>query len=215
MKKGLTEIVFILDRSGSMSGLEKDTIGGFNSFIEQQKNAEGQAIVSTVLFNFSSQVIHNRIPINEIEPMNENQYSVGGSTALLDAVGGAINHIGNIHKYARSKDVPEKTIFVITTDGEENSSYIYNYSKIKKMIERQQTKYHWDFLFLGANIDAVGEASKIGIQSNRAVRYECDGIGTNLNFASVSSVITDLRFGKEINDNWSDQITQYHKKKNG
>lgn len=213
MKAGLTEIVFILDKSGSMSGLEKDTIGGYNSFIEKQKKVEGEALVSTVLFSDQNEVIHDRVPISKIEPMNDAQYSVGGCTALLDAIGGAIHHIGNVHKYAREEDVPEKTIVVITTDGEENSSCNYDYRKIKLMIERQQEKYKWEFLFLGANIDAIGEASKLGIRSDRAVRYECDGVGTNLNFATVSDAIGCVRVGKAIKENWCEEIVAYQKKK--
>lgn len=213
MKEGLTEIVFILDKSGSMSGLEKDTIGGYNSFIEKQKNVEGEALVSTVLFSDENEVVHDRIPISKVEPMNDAQYSVGGCTALLDAIGGAIHHIGNVHKYAREEDVPEKTIFVITTDGEENSSRNYDYRRIKQMIERQQEKYKWEFLFLGANIDAIGEASKLGIRSDCAVRYECDGVGTNLNFATVSDAIGCVRVGKAIKENWCEEIVAYQKKK--
>ncbi len=213
MKQGLTEIVFILDRSGSMSGLESDTIGGFNAFIEKQKKGEGDAYVSTVLFSDENQVIHDRVPLDKIEPMNDTQYSVGGCTALLDAIGGAINHIGNIHKYAREEDVPEKTIFVITTDGQENSSREYDYAKIKAMIEKQQEKYKWEFLFLGANIDAIGEAGKLGIRSDRAVRYECDGLGTMLNFATVGEAIMHVRSGKMLKANWSDNIAEYQRKK--
>lgn len=213
MKAGLTEIVFILDKSGSMSGLEKDTIGGYNSFIEKQKKVEGEALVSTVLFSDQNEVIHDRVPISKIEPMNDAQYSVGGCTALLDAIGGAIHHIGNVHKYAREEDVPEKTIFVITTDGEENSSRNYDYRRIKQMVERQQEKYKWEFLFLGANIDAIGEAGKLGICSDRAVRYECDGVGTNLNFATVSDAIGCVRVGKAIKENWCEEIVAYQKKK--
>lgn len=213
MKKGLTEIVFILDKSGSMSGLEDDTIGGYNSFIEKQKKIEGEAFVSTVLFSDESEVVHDRLPINKIEPMTDKTYSVGGCTALLDAVGGAIHHIGNVHKYAREEDRPEKTIFVITTDGQENSSQEYTYPKIKGMIQRQQEKYGWEFLFLGANIDATSEASKLGIMKERAVRYECDGFGTELNFKTVSDTIGSFRLGKSICADWSEEISQYQKKK--
>lgn len=213
MKKGLTEIVFILDNSGSMEGLEKDTIGGYNSFLEKQKKLDGEAYVSTVLFNTKNQIIHDRVPIRKIEPMNEKQYCVGGGTALLDAIGGAINHIGNIHKYARKEDVPEKTIFVITTDGEENSSVDYNYAKVKKMIERQQKRYHWEFLFLGANMDAVGEAAKIGIRKDRAVNYECDEQGTSLNFISLSSAVGCVREGGELRQDWCEEICAYQESK--
>ena len=182
MKKGLTEIVFILDRSGSMSGLEADTIGGYNSMMSKQKKEEGEAIVSTVLFDDQTQILHDRIPMDQVEPLTDEQYFVRGCTALLDAVGGAIHHIGNVHKYARSEDVPEKTLFIITTDGMENASKRYTYQKVKKMVERQKERYHWEFIFLGANIDAVEVAGRFGVSANRAVRYECDAEGTALNF---------------------------------
>ena len=155
MKKGLTELVFIIDRSGSMSGLEADTIGGFNGLLEKQKREEGEAFVSVVLFDDRSEVLYDRVDIRKVEPMNDTQYYVRGCTALLDAVGGAIHHIGNVHKYAREEDVPEKTLFIITTDGLENASRLYSYDKVRRMIERQKEKHHWEFLFLGANIDAV------------------------------------------------------------
>ena len=158
MKKGLTEIVFILDRSGSMSGLEKDTIGGFNSLIEKQKKEEGLCLVSTVLFDYDSDVIHDRVDIHKVNPLTEKEYFARGSTALLDAIGGAIHHIGNVHKYAREEDRPEKTLFVITTDGMENSSIQYTYSKVKQLVQRQKEKYGWEFMFLGANIDALETA---------------------------------------------------------
>ena len=177
MKKGLTEIVFILDRSGSMHGLEADTIGGFNSMMEKQKKNsgdDGEAYVSTVLFDDFSRVLHDRIPIENVSEMTDNDYYVGGCTALLDALGGAIHHIGNIHKYARKEDVPEKTLFVIITDGMENASRNYSYEMIQKMVKRQQKKYGWEFIFIGANIDAVMEAGRFGIRPERAVNYVCD-----------------------------------------
>lgn len=216
MKKGLTEIVFILDKSGSMSGLEADTIGGYNSFLERQKKEEGEAYVSTVLFSDTNSVIHDRVPISKIEPMNDKQYSVGGCTALLDAIGGAIKHIGNVHKYAREEDRPEKTVFVITTDGQENSSHVYDYEKIKKLVKKQQEKYGWEFIFLGANIDAITEAGRLGIASNRAVRYECDGVGTMLNFECMSESIANFRMAeaKSMPENWKEKIEKYHGKKN-
>ena len=213
MKKGLTEIVFILDKSGSMSGLEADTIGGYNAFLEKQKKVEGEAYVSTVLFSDYDKVIHDRVPIAKVEPMNDAQYSVGGCTALLDAVGGAIHHIGNVHKYARDEDRPEKTIFVITTDGQENSSRKYTYEKIKKMIEKQQEKYDWEFIFLGANMDAIGEAGKLGICADRAVQYECDGVGTALNYACMCETVTKFRGGKDM-AGWKTKIEKYQKSKN-
>ena len=160
MRKGLTEIVFILDRSGSMGGLENDTIGGYNSMIAKQKGEKGEALISTIIFDNISEVLHDRVPLEKIEPITDKDYFVRGSTALLDAVGGAIHHIKNIHKYARPEDVPEKTLFIITTDGMENSSREYSYGKVKKMVEKQQKKDGWEFIFLGANMDAVGVASQ-------------------------------------------------------
>lgn len=209
MKKGLTEIVFILDRSGSMSGLESDTIGGYNAFLEKQKNAEGEALVSTILFNEVSKVVHNRIPVKEVEPMKKRHYSVGGCTALLDAIGGAVHHIKKIHKESPDEEVPEKTIFVITTDGMENSSHKYDYEKIKKLISKQQEKHKWEFLFLGANIDAIGEAARLGIPGDCAVRYECDRIGTQLNFSVLSDVILDERKGLKKTKSWCRKINEY------
>ena len=193
MKKGLTEIVFILDRSGSMGGLEKDTIGGYNSMIAKQKEEEGEALISTVLFDNETEVLHDRVPLTKIEPITEKEYFVRGSTALLDAVGGAIRHIGNVHKYAREEDVPEKTLFIITTDGMENSSREYSYDKVKKMVERQKEKYHWEFIFLGANIDAVSVANQFGVDRSRAVRYECDSAGTALNYKVMSKMVSCAR----------------------
>ena len=193
MKKGLTEIVFILDRSGSMTGLEADTIGGYNSMIDKQKTEEGEALISTVLFDGQTEVLHDRVPLDKIEHITEKEYYVRGSTALLDAIGGAIHHIGNIHKYARDEDVPEKTLFIITTDGMENSSREYSYDKVKKMVERQKKKYNWEFIFLGANIDAVSVADRFGVSSSRAVTYEHDSIGTALNFNVMSKMVSCAR----------------------
>ena len=192
MKK-YTEIVFILDRSGSMCGLEKDTIGGFNSLIEKQKKEEGEAIISTVLFDDYSEVIHDRVSLEHISPMTEKDYYVRGCTALLDAVGSAIRHIGNVHKYARPEDRPEKTLFVITTDGMENSSKHYSYEKVKQMIERQKEKYGWEFLFLGANIDAPVIAERFGIDRDHAANYHSDEIGTALNYEVLSEAVTMVR----------------------
>lgn len=193
IKKGLTEIVFILDRSGSMAGLENDTIGGYNSMLEKQKNEEGEVIISTVLFDNVTEVLHDRIPLDKINPITEKEYFVRGSTALLDAVGGAIHHIGNVHKYAREEDVPEKTLFIITTDGMENSSRQYTYNKVKKMVERQKEKYHWEFIFMGANMDAVSVANNFGVDRLHAVTYECDGAGTALNYKVMSKMVSRAR----------------------
>ena len=196
MKKGLSEIIFILDRSGSMRGLEDETIGGFNSLIEKQKKEEGDAFISTILFDNESEVLYDRIPVKEITPMNRNQYYVRGCTALLDAIGGAIHHIGNVHKYIREEDRPEKTLFVITTDGMENASSSYSYPKIKEMIEEKKKEYDWEFLFLGANIDAIDVAGKFGIDASRAVRYESDKEGTELNYKVLDETVTRLRKAK-------------------
>ena len=193
MKKGLTEIVFILDRSGSMSGLEEDTIGGYNAMIEKQKNEDGEALISTVLFDNMTEVLHDRVPLGKVRPITEKEYFVRGSTALLDAVGSAIHHIANIHKYAREEDVPEKTLFIITTDGMENSSRQYSYDKVKKMVGKRKEKDHWEFIFLGANIDAVSVANKFGVDKSRAVRYECDGEGTALNYKVMSKMVSCAR----------------------
>ena len=193
MRKGLTELVFVLDRSGSMHGLEVDTIGGFNSMIEKQKKEDGEAYVSAVLFDDMQEVLYDRIDIRKVEPMSENQYYVRGCTALLDALGRAIHHIGNVHKYAREEDVPEKTIFVITTDGMENASRAYSLEKVRRMVTRQKEKYHWEFLFLGANIDAVEEAGRFGIHASRAANYVHDSAGTRLNFDVLSDAISCAR----------------------
>lgn len=193
MRKGLTEVIFILDRSGSMSGLEADTIGGFNSMIEKQKKEEGEAYISTVLFDDCTEVLYDRVPVSKVEPMNDKQYYVRGCTALLDALGGAIHHIGNVHKYARDEDRPEKTLFIITTDGMENSSRQYSYDKVKRMVEKQKKKYGWEFLFLGANIDAIEVAGKFGIAANRAINYESDHVGTKLNYEVLSRTVSEFR----------------------
>jgi len=189
MKKTLTEIVYILDRSGSMSGLEADTIGGFNSMIEKQKQTGEKAYVSTVLFDDRTEVIHDRVPIEKVDKITNKEYFVRGSTALLDAVGGAIKHIINIHKYAREEDRPDKSIFVITTDGMENASINYNYDQVKKMIEKEQKEYGWEFIFIGANIDACAEAERFGIRRERAVNYIHDDRGTKLIYEGVSQAM--------------------------
>ncbi len=193
MRKDLTEVVFILDRSGSMSGLESDTIGGFNSMIEKQKKEEGEAYISTVLFDDRMEVLYDRVPVGKVEPMNDSQYYVRGCTALLDAIGGAIHHIANVHKYSREEDRPEKTLFIITTDGMENASRRYDLKQVKRMVEKEQKKYGWEFLFLGANIDAVKTAGDFGICADRALNYECDSEGTRLNYRVVSDIVSGVR----------------------
>ena len=193
MRENLTEIVFIIDRSGSMNGLESDTIGGFNSMIAKQQKEEGEAIISTVLFDDKTDVIHDRVPIRDVKNLTEEDYRVRGCTALLDAVGGAIDHIGKIHKYAREEDRPAKTLFVITTDGLENASRYYSFKDIKRMIERQKEKYSWEFLFLGANIDAIKVAANMGIGKDRAANYNCDETGTTLNYRVLEKAVTRVR----------------------
>ena len=211
MKKNLTELVFILDRSGSMQGLEGDTIGGFNAMIEKQKKEPGEAFVSTVLFDDRTEVLHDRVKVGEVRPITEKEYYVRGCTALLDAIGGAIHHIGNIHKYARPEDVPEHTLFVITTDGMENASRRYDSETVKKMIERQKAKYSWEFLFLGANIDAVETASRFGIGADRAVNYHSDHQGTQLNYEVLSEAVSTVRCSAALGTEWKKRIDEDYK----
>jgi Mg-chelatase subunit ChlD len=196
-----TELVFILDKSGSMVGMEKDTIGGFNAMIERQKALDGEVYVSTVLFSSRSEVLHDRKRLEEIQPLTEKDYRVGGGTALLDAIGRAISHIGNIHKYARKEDVPARTLFVITTDGMENASRQYNSRQIKDMVRRQEEKYGWEFLFLAANIDAVETAEGLGIREDRAVNY-CVEEDTDFLFSEVGELISECREVGEIPSDW-------------
>ena len=215
MKNNITELVFILDRSGSMAGLESDTIGGFNSMIEKQKKEDAPCYVSTVLFNGESQVIHDREKLAEIKPMTERDYMVGGCTALIDAIGGAIHHIGNIHKYARPEDVPMHTMFVITTDGQENASHRYTSEQVKNMIERQKEKYGWEFLFIGANIDAVETAARYGIDKDRAVNYNADGKGTHILYDTVADAVCSIRDCGCIQPDWSERIDNDYNNRNG
>ena len=208
MKKNLTEIVFILDRSGSMAGLEDDTIGGFNAMIAKQKGEPGEALVSTVLFDNVSVVIHDRVDIQKIEPMTRKDYYVRGCTALLDAVGGAIHHIGNVHKYAREEDRPEKTMFVITTDGMENASRRYSYDEVRAMIIRQKERYGWEFLFLGANIDAAREAARFGIEADHAADYHADAQGTAVIYEAVCETVRDFRASRPVEAWWKKRINE-------
>ena len=208
MKKNLTEIVFILDRSGSMRGLEGDTIGGFNAMIEKQKKEPGEALISTILFDNVSEVIHDRVPVQQVAPMTDGDYFVRGCTALLDAISGAIHHIENVHKYAREEDVPEHTLFVITTDGMENASRRYDYERVRRMIERQKEKYGWEFLFLGANIDAVKEAARFGIGADCAVNYKCDEAGTALNYEVISEAVCSVRAARPLSADWKRRIDE-------
>lgn len=200
MRKNLTELVFIIDRSGSMSGLEADTIGGFNSLLEKQKKETGEAYVSVVLFDDRTEVLYDRVDLRKVEPMNDRQYYVRGCTALLDAVGGAIHHIKNVHRYARPEDVPEKTLFIITTDGMENASRLYSFEKVRRMIENEKETNHWEFLFLGANIDAIQVAGRFGIKPSRAVNYENDSVGTRLNYEVMAQAVSCARMSATAAD---------------
>lgn len=219
MKKGLTEIVYILDRSGSMEGMERDTIGGFNSMIKKQRDTGKEALVSTILFDDRCKVLHDRLPIKKVEEMSEKDYYVGGTTALLDAVGGAIRHMGNVHKYARPEDRPEKTIFVITTDGMENASRKYSYEKVHEMIQRQQKKYGWEFIFVGANIDSYREANKFGIIRENVVNYVCDSVGTGTLYRGVSEAVCSVMRANSVKEvreslresNWACEIREDYK----
>lgn len=204
----MTELVFILDRSGSMAGLEADTIGGFNAMLEKQRRQDGEALVSTVLFDGVTEVLHDRVPLDRVPLLTDRTYTVRGCTALLDAVGGAIHHIGNIHKYARREDVPEKTIFVITTDGMENASRRYSYEKVKQMIARQQKKYGWEFLFLGANIDAAKEAGRMGIAPTHAVTYTNDSAGVRANYESVTYAVSAMRAQMPLPQDWKSAVEE-------
>lgn len=207
-KNNMTELVFILDRSGSMSGLESDTVGGFNAMIEKQKKQAGVCYVSTVLFSNSSQVVHDRISLDEVRPMTTSDYVVGGCTALIDAIGDAIRHIGNIHKYARPEDVPANTVFVITTDGMENASRKYQADEVRAMIERQKEQYGWEFLFIAANIDAVQTAGRFGIAPDRAVNYHADRKGTEVVYQCVSEAVANVRACAPMAANWAASIDE-------
>ena len=214
MKKNLTELVMILDRSGSMAGLESDTIGGYNSMLKRQRETAGEVLVSTVLFDDRSEVLYDRIPLRKMPRMTEEDYYVRGCTALLDAVGGAIHHIGNVHKYAKEEDRPEKTIFVITTDGMENASKVYTYDRVKEMIERQKKKYGWEFLFLGANMDAVGTAARFGIAEDRAANFHSDHEGTALNYDVLAEAVCTMRVkAAPIGAEWKKRIEEDYKRR--
>lgn len=213
MNKNLTEIVFILDRSGSMSGLEADTIGGYNSLIEKQKKEEGEAVITTVLFDDQYEMIHDHADIKKIKPMNNKTYYARGCTALLDAIGKTVNHVGNRHKNALASEVPDKTMFVIITDGYENASREFQLDKVRRMIECQKKKYNWEFLFLGANIDAVQTARTFGITPDRAVTYEADSVGTEINFKAVSETVSCMRASMPMASDWKRDIEEYRNKK--
>jgi len=213
MQNELTELVFILDKSGSMSGLEDDTIGGFNAMLAKQQKEAGQAIITTVLFDDKYELLHDRININGIRPITDKEYCIGGSTALLDAVGKTIHKIGNAQKHTSEDQRAGKVVFVITTDGMENASREYTYDKIKQMIEHQKARYDWEFIFLGANIDAVSTAAKFGIHADRAANYHADGQGMSLNYSVVSSAVSELRAYKSLDENWKEKIDADFKKR--
>lgn len=204
--KDATEIVFILDRSGSMEGLEKDTIGGFNSLLEKQRREAGTAFVSAVLFDDACEVLYDRVPLDAVRRMTAEDYYVRGCTALLDAIGGAVHHIGNVHKYVRPEDCPAKTLFIIITDGMENASRRYSYGEVRRLVERQKEKYGWEFLFLGANMDAIAAAGRVGIHADRAVTYQCDAAGTALNYDVVSEAIQSFRSDELLLPSWKSRI---------
>ena len=206
MKKDFTELVFILDRSGSMSGLESDTIGGFNSLIKKQKGESGEAVVTTVMFNHMIEVKHDRVNLKKVKALTSKDYSVSGCTALLDAVGSSIDSISATHKKL-GDDVPEKTVFIITTDGMENSSKEYTYEKVKKLITKQKKK-GWEFLFLGANIDVAAEAKRFGIDGDKAVKYSCDKEGVMLNYMCLDEAVSNVRKGKVLDGNWKKKIEE-------
>lgn len=206
MNPNLTEVIFILDRSGSMRGLEADTIGGFNSLLERQKKEEGEALLSTLLFDDECQVLHDRMDIRQVPPLTEKDYYVRGCTALLDAVGGAIHHIENVHRYIRPEDVPARTLFVITTDGMENASHKFSLSKVKQMIRRRQAECSWEFLFLGANIDAIATAERMGIPRNRAADYMNDREGTLLHYEAVDGAVSRLRKNRPLGADWKEKL---------
>lgn len=210
MRNDLTELVFILDRSGSMAGLEGDTIGGFNSLVEKQKKVDGKAFVTTVLFDNNQRTIHDRIDLNAVAPMTEKEYYVGGSTALLDAVGDTVTHIEKIHKYVRPEDVPAHTMVVITTDGMENASHRWRADNVKRLVQAKKEE-GWEFLFLGANIDAVSEAARFGIDADRAVRYCNDSVGVRKNFAGLAKAMTSLRTETRMADDWKAEIEEDYK----
>ncbi len=213
MRKGLTEMVFIIDRSGSMTGLESDTIGGFNSTISKQKKEEGEATITTILFDNRYEVLHDRFDISQVGEMTEKEYFTRGSTALLDAMGSAIQKTVNVQRHLPEEDRAEKVVFVVITDGYENSSCEYSYKDIKRMVEKEQKKYGWEFLFLGANIDAIAEGGKLGIRANRTVNYMHDDIGTAMAYDAMSAAVSECRLKKYISDDWAEDVRRDYAKR--
>jgi uncharacterized protein YegL len=214
MRKNKTELVFILDKSGSMSGLETDTIGGFNAMLKKQQKADGEAYVTTVLFNHDYELLHDRINVKGISPMTDDDYEVGGTTALLDTIGFTLQKIMNVQKRTSESERADKVLFVITTDGMENASREYTADKIKKMIQEQKEKYGWEFIFLGANIDAVTTAAQFGIEEEFAVDYHADNKGTQLNYEAINEAVSSLRSGKKIERSWKEEIERDYKHRN-
>ncbi|MCQ2516858.1 MAG: VWA domain-containing protein [Saccharofermentans sp.] len=210
MKKNLTELVFILDKSGSMGGMESDTIGGFNSMIEKQKKEDGECLVSCVLFDNDSEVIYDRVPVDQVKPMTLDDYCVGGCTALVDSLGGAIHHISNVHKYIREEDRPENTIFIITTDGYENASHKYTAKKLKKMVS-EKTKNGWEFIYMAANIDAVSTGANFGIRADRAINYNCDSEGTAIMYDAVCEAVSNVRSCRKMGSAWAARVNDDYK----
>ena len=215
MKKGLTELVFILDKSGSMSGLESDTIGGYNSMLKKQQSIEDECHITTVLFDNYYELLHDRIDIKAVSLITEKEYQVGGSTALLDAIGNTIHKIGNAQKHTAENYRAEKVMFVIITDGEENSSREYSAEKVKAQIERQKTKFGWEFIFLGANIDAVLTAGRFGIAPDRAIDYLADSEGTELNFKVMASAVATFREAGTVDEACFEEIRKDVKRRGG
>lgn len=215
MKKGLTELVFILDKSGSMSGLEADTIGGYNSMLKKQQSIEDECHITTVLFDNYYELLHDRIDIKAVSLITEKEYQVGGSTALLDAIGNTIHKIGNAQKHTAENYRAEKVMFVIITDGEENSSREYSAEKVKAQIERQKTKFGWEFIFLGANIDAVQTARRFGIAPDRAIDYLADSEGTELNFKVMASAVATFREAGTVDEACFEEIRKDVKRRGG
>lgn len=214
MKANKAEMVFILDRSGSMGGLENDTIGGYNAMLKKQQDEPGEAIITTVLFDDQYEILHDRIDIKGVRPITEKDYFVRGSTALLDAIGKTINKISNVQRNTAEDEQASKVIFVITTDGLENASREYSYEKIKGMVELEKHKYGWEFIFLGANIDAIGTAAKMGIDGNRAANYHADALGTHLNYKAVSKAMSTLREDAPLDECWKEEIDNDFKERN-
>ena len=206
-KNNTTELVFILDRSGSMAGLESDTIGGFNAMLDKQKQQDGDAFVTTVLFDHEITTLHDRVKLSELAPLTGRDYAVRGCTALLDAIGQTVQHIRNVHRYVRPEDVPESTVFVITTDGLENASREYSSAAVKKLIEQQKER-GWEFLFLGANIDAVETAASFGIAPDRAANFHADRKGTKTVYKAVAEAVCGFRAAKAMPREWNREIEE-------